>query len=67
MAVIFDVEFAFTEGVPQFDRTITGARDDLPVVSTEADRQNVGSVSNKFTGGLAGVQVPQTECVIPRR
>lgn len=66
MSVLLDVEFTFTEGIPELDRPITGTRDDLPVISAEADRQNIGSVSDEFPGRLTGVQVPKTKGMVPR-
>ena len=64
--ILLDIIFAFTEGIPELDCPVTRARDDLPVISAEADRQNIGGVSDEFPGCLTGVQVPETECVIPR-
>ena len=66
MAIFLDVELAFTQGVPEFDRAVTATRNNLSVVCTEADTQDVGCVSNKATSGLAGVEVPKAESVVPR-
>jgi len=66
MSVLLDVEFTFTEGIPELDRLITGTGDDLSVISTKADRQNIRGMSDEFPGCLAGVQVPETEGVVPR-
>ena len=66
MSILLDVKFTFTEGIPEFDRPVTRTRDDLPVICAEADRQNIRGVSDEFPGRLAGVQVPETEGVIPR-
>ena len=67
VAVILDVVFALAEGVPELDRPVARARDDLPVVSREADGQNVGGVADEAAGGETGVEVPETEGVVPRR
>ena len=67
MAVILDVVFALAEGVPELDGPVAGARDDLPVVSREADRQDVGGVADEAAGGETSVKVPETEGVVPRR
>ena len=66
MSVLLDVKFTFTEGIPELNRPITRTRDDLPVISAEADRQNIRSVPDEFPGRLAGVQVPKTEGMVPR-
>ena len=66
MAILLDVVLAFAEGVPELDRLVTGARDDLPVVSTEADGQDIGGVADEAAGGETGVEVPETESVVPR-
>jgi hypothetical protein len=67
VAVLLDVEFALSKGIPKLDRPVARPRDDLPVVRTEADRQNVRGVADESTSGCAGVQVPQAKSVIPRR
>lgn len=67
MSVLFDVKLALAKGIPKLDRPVAGARDDLPVVSTKADRQNVGGVADESTSGRASVQVPQTKGVVPGR
>lgn len=41
VAILLDVVFAFTKGIPEFDGPVTGTRDDLPVVRAEADGQDV--------------------------
>ncbi|KAF0730094.1 hypothetical protein Ae201684_012390 [Aphanomyces euteiches] len=66
VAVFGDGVLAFTQGVPQLDRAIAGAGNDLTVVSRKSDRQDILRVSNEAAGGDAGVQVPQTEGTIPR-
>jgi hypothetical protein len=65
MSIILDVEFAFSQGVPELDRPISAPAHDLPVISAEADAKNVRFVPNKATCSLTGVQVPETESVIP--
>lgn len=66
MTILLDVVFAFTERVPELDGLVTRSRYDLPVISTEANRQNVGGVADESAGGLASVKVPEAESVIPR-
>jgi hypothetical protein len=65
--VILDVELALAEGIPEFDSSVSAPAHDLPVVSTKTDAKDVGLVSNKATGRLTGIQVPETKSMIPRR
>ena len=65
VAVLLDVVLALAERVPEFDGLVPRTRDDLPVVRAEADRQNVGSVSNKAASGETGVEIPEPEGVVP--
>ena len=66
MTVILDIVFALSESIPKLDGLVTGARDNLPVISTEADRQNIGGVADKATSGVASVQVPEAKSMVPR-
>lgn len=65
VAVLLDVELALAEGVPELDGAVTRARDDLTVVGAEADAQYVGSVADEAAGSGAGVEVPQTQSLVP--
>lgn len=65
MSIVLDIVLAFTEGIPELNGLVTRTGDNLPVISTEADRQNIGSVTNELTGGETGIKVPETECMIP--
>lgn len=66
MTVILDIILAFSKGVPKFDSSVTRTRDNLSVVCAEADRQDIGGVANESASGLASVQVPETQGVVPR-
>lgn len=66
VAVILDVVFALAEGVPELNRPVARARDDLPVVSREADGEDIGGVADEAAGRVASVEVPQAERVVPR-
>lgn len=65
VTILLNIVFAFTEGIPEFDGPVAGAGDNLPVVRAEADGQDVGGVANEAAGGEAGVEVPETEGVVP--
>jgi hypothetical protein len=41
MAVILDIIFTLSEGIPELDSPVTGPRDDLSVISAKADGKNV--------------------------
>lgn len=41
MAVILDVIFALSEGIPELDGSVTGPRDDLSVIGAEADGKDI--------------------------
>jgi hypothetical protein len=66
VTVLLDVELALSEGVPELDGAVSGSRDDLTVVGREGDREDVRGVSNEATGGESGVEVPETEGLVPR-
>lgn len=65
VALVGDGVLAVTEGVPQLDGPVAGARDDLAVVRGEGDGQNVVVVADEATGGDTGAQLPQTESLVP--
>ena len=67
MTVILDIVFALSKSIPKLDGLVTGARDNLPVISTEADREDIRGVADESTGGETGVQIPETESVVPGR
>ena len=67
MTVFLDIIFTFTKGVPEFDSFVTGTRNDLSVISTEADREDIRGVADESAGGETGVQIPETESVVPGR
>ena len=65
VAILLDVVLALAEGVPELDRPVTRARDDLPVVSREADGEDIGGVADEAAGRVASVEIPQAERVVP--
>ena len=67
MTIVLNIELALAEGIPKLDGAVPATTDNLPVISTEADTEDIGGVTNEATGGLAGVQVPKAEGVVPRR
>lgn len=54
VALLGDGELAVTQGVPQLDRSVTGTRDDLTVVSGEGNGENIVGVADEGAGGLSG-------------
>jgi hypothetical protein len=67
MPVILYIIFALSESIPKFDSSVARARDNLSVVSAEADGQNIGGVADKSAGSGTSVEVPQPECMVPGR
>ena len=67
MTLLLDVKLALSQSVPKLDRLVPRSGDDLPVVSRERDGQDVGGVTDESSSGRAGVQVPESEGVVPRR
>ena len=65
MTVILDVVHALAKGIPELDRPVPRARDNLTVVSGEADREDIGGVADETTGSAASVEVPQAQRVVP--
>ena len=65
VTVLLDVELALAEGVPELDRAVARARDDLTVVGRERDGEDVGLVTLELAGGKASVEVPKTEGGVP--
>lgn len=66
MALLGDGELAVTKGVPELDRAISRAGNDLPVVGGEGDGENIVGVADEATGGGAGGQLPEAEGLVPR-
>ena len=56
---------AFTEGVPELDGLISGSGDDLTVVNGEGNTEDILGVPYETTGGLSGVDFPETEGSVP--
>lgn len=65
VAIFLDGELAFGQGVPQLDGLVTGARNDLTIVSRESNRQNILSVIFETASGLASGQIPQAQGLVP--
>ena len=66
MTVILDVVLALAKGVPELNRPVARAGDNLPVVSAEADRKDVGRVADEAARRETSVKVPEAEGVVPR-
>ena len=67
VTILLNVVLALSEGVPELDSSVTGAGNNLSVISAEADGQNIGGVANEAAGGETSVKVPETKGVVPRR
>lgn len=67
VAIVNNVELALAEGVPELDASVSRGGDNLSVVGRERDGEDVAGVADELSGGEAGVQVPQSEGLVPRR
>lgn len=66
VAILGDGVLALAQSVPQLDRLVSGARDNLTVVGRKGDREDIAVVAvERVTDRGAGVQVPETEGAVP--
>lgn len=65
MTIFPDVVLALAESIPELDRLVARAGDDLSVIRAEADGEDVGSMANEATGGDTSVEIPQAQGVVP--
>jgi len=54
VTLLSDGEFAVSKGVPEFDGTVAGSRNDLSVVCGEGNGENIVGVADKSAGGGTG-------------
>lgn len=57
--------FAVTHGVPELDFFISTGGDDLSVIGREGNGEDFSVVSNEGSDGLAHLQIPKTESLVP--
>jgi len=65
VALIGDGVLAVTEGVPELDGPVAGARNDLAVVGGEGDGEDIVGVANEAAGGVASGKLPEAEGLVP--
>lgn len=65
VAVLSDGVLALSKGVPQLDASVARSGNDLTVVSGESDGEDVLGVRHEATGGLSGLEIPETESLVP--
>jgi len=56
---------ALSKGVPKLNALVTRSTDDLTVVDTEGNTQDILGVADETTGGASGVDLPETEGSVP--
>lgn len=66
VVLLGDGEFALSKGVPKTDGAVSRGRDDLTVVGREGNREDFFGVALETTSCGSGLEIPQTESVIPR-
>ena len=57
---------AVTKRVPKLNCLISTAADDLSVIGTERDRQDIVCVPDETTGCFSRVEIPEPEGLVPR-
>ena len=65
MTLLSNRKLAIAESVPKFNCLVSTSRNNLSVVRTEGDAEDIVCVADETAGSLAGVQVPQTEGLVP--
>ncbi len=65
MALIGDCEFAISQSVPELDRPVARAGNDLTVISGERDGEDIVGMADKATSGCTGGQFPEAESLVP--
>jgi hypothetical protein len=58
-------ELAVTEGVPEFDSSVSGAGNDLSVIGGEGNGEDVVSVADEASGGGASGELPEAKSFVP--
>lgn len=66
VALLGDGVLAITEGVPELDRAVARAGNDLSVVGREAHGEDIVGVSNESSSGGSGSELPETQSLVPR-
>jgi len=59
-------ELVLSQRVPELDGLVAGGGNDLSVVEGKGDGEDVFLVADEPASGLAGVDLPETECGVPR-
>ena len=64
--VLLNGVLALAQGVPELDGLVTSGRDDLSVVSREANREHIALVGEERSNRLSLVEIPQSQSLVPR-
>lgn len=65
MTLVGDGKFAVAQRVPQLDRAIARARNDLTVVGGEGDGEDIVGVADEAAGRHTRSELPQAESLVP--
>ena len=65
MTLVRNRKFAVAQCVPQLDRTVPRARDDLAIVGGEGDGEDIVGVADEAAGRHAGSEFPQPKSLVP--
>lgn len=66
MALVGNCKLAIAQCIPQLDRAIAGAGDDLTVIGGEGDGEDIVRVTDETAGRGASSEFPQPERLVPR-
>lgn len=62
---VLDCVFAFSEGIPELDRSVAGGGDDLSVVGGKSDTEDILGVPDEASGGDSDIKIPEAQGRIP--
>jgi len=65
VTILSDCVLTLSQCIPQLDGLVSGSRHDLPVISGEGDGKDILGMVLETTGGLTGIQVPESQGLIP--
>ena len=65
MTLIGNCELAVSQSVPELDRSVSRARNNLSVVCGERNGKDIVGVADESSGGVSGGKFPKAEGLVP--